>query len=169
MARLRVGIPELFFIAGQDACHHRMLGLVGLQQCHARLVRPSGAAGHLPHQLKRSLSRAQIRSMQAQIRINHAHQRQFWKIMTFGHQLGANDNICGALRYFFDLFFERPRRAKHIRRKSHYAGLRKKLCCFFGKPLYSRTNGSQLVLCLAGRAACGFGLTVTALVAHQTI
>ena len=56
-------LPKAILIPRQNGSDHRMLGLMGLQQCLARLVRPASTARHLPHQLKRPLGGPQIGSL----------------------------------------------------------------------------------------------------------
>ena len=60
-----------------------------LQQSLALPLCPPGPACNLSHQLKRPLRRAQIRTLQTKIRINHPNQRQMREVMPFGDQLRA--------------------------------------------------------------------------------
>lgn len=57
-----------------------------------RSPRP-GAARHLRQKLEGALSRAGIRDMETQVRVQHAHQRHVGKVQTLGNHLGAQENV----------------------------------------------------------------------------
>ena len=63
-------------VARNQRLHHRMLGLIGLQQAEALAAGAAGPAGHLAEQLEGALGGAQIAVGQAEIGVDHADQRQ---------------------------------------------------------------------------------------------
>ena len=92
-----------------------MFRLKGLQQRHAPAFGPSGPPRHLPHQLKRAFRRPQVRSLQAQVGIDHPDQRQQRKVVPLGHDLCADDDVGTPRRDQPDLLFQRPRRSEQVR------------------------------------------------------
>ncbi len=164
-----LGAPEPVFVARQDGADHRMFGLEGLQQRHARPLGPPGPARHLAHQLERTFRRAQVRPLQAQIRINHPHQRQQRKIVPLGHQLRADDDVGPALGNLLDPRLQRPRTAKQIRAERGNAGLGKQRAGLLGQPLNPRPDRSQPPLGRARGAGIGERPCRAALMAHQAV
>ncbi len=67
--------------------------MAGLDQHFARLGPASRAPGDLRDLLVGPLGRAQIAAFEAEIGIDHAHQRQFGKVEALGDQLGADDHV----------------------------------------------------------------------------
>ena len=101
----RFRIPERLFIPFQNGLYHGMFWLMRLQIGRPCPLRAAGPPRHLPHDLKCVLRRPQIRPLQPKISINYPNQCKIWKIMTFRHQLRANDNIRSAIANLLDFFF----------------------------------------------------------------
>ena len=109
------GLPEPFLIPRQNGADHRMVRLIGLHHRLARCLCPSGTSRDLPHQLKGPFRRAQIRSVQPEIGVDHPDQSQQRKVMPFGHQLRADDDVTAPRRDAFDLGLKRACRSEPIR------------------------------------------------------
>ena len=120
-----------------------MVGLIGLQERRAALFGAPGAARHLPDQLERPLRRPQVRALQPKVGVNHPNQRQQGKVVPLGHDLGADDDVGGALGDLGDLFLQGPRRGEEVRRQHRQPRLGKPRRHLFGQPLHPRPDRSH--------------------------
>src|SRR5208337_2010701 len=92
LARIeRLAIPRY------QGAHHGMLGLVGLQEAHARTLLAPGTADHLMQQLESAFGSARIAVGEAEVRIDDAHQIELREMMPLGDELRADDDVEAAL------------------------------------------------------------------------
>ena len=158
---------ELFRVSREKRRDHRMRRVKRLDQRLARLVAAPGAPCNLIEQLKCALGGAWIAAAQAQIRVDDADKREKRKIVAFGDELRADDDIEGA---FGDLLQFAPQpvgAARKIRREDEYARIWKERRRFFGEPLDARSAGRERVLGAAFRASVRPTLDMAAMMAHQ--
>ena len=66
---------------------------MGLDKHSSRLVAAPGAAGDLLDLLEAAFSRAQVASLQAQVGVDHADEREIGEVIALGHQLRADDDV----------------------------------------------------------------------------
>ena len=128
---------------------------------------PPGAASHLLQNLKRPFRRARIAVREADIGIDDADEREQRKIMSFGDELRADDDIAGAIGDGIE-FLAQPRcAAGKIRREDERLRLRPEFRDFFRKTLDAGAAGRQRIDIVAFRAMLRDALDMAALMADE--
>ncbi len=94
---------ERVAIGRHQCAHHRMIGLMSLEIADAVAGLAPGTADHLVQQLEGALRSARIAVGQAEIGIYHADQIELGKVMSFRHQLRADDDVEAAFGYVIEL------------------------------------------------------------------
>ena len=147
-----------------------MVRLVALQQRKSPPVaRAPCTPRDLPHQLKRALCRPQVRSLQAQIGVDHTDQRQQREVVPLGHDLRADDDLGPPGRDGFDLFLQRPRRSEQIRGKNRHPRLGEAFGHLFGQTFHPRPHRRHPPRHPAGGAGVRHRLARPALVADEAL
>ena len=80
-------------VALNQRLHHRMVGVVGLDQDPAGSLGPARTAGNLVQQMIGSLAGAQVAALQAQVGVDHAYQSQQREMVALGGELRADHDI----------------------------------------------------------------------------
>src|SRR5258705_5698487 len=75
---------------------------VGLDQHLARLLRPSGAPGHLNKLREEALGGAEVGAEESAVAVEHAHQREIWIVVSFGEHLRADEDVDLAAAYLVE-------------------------------------------------------------------
>ena len=100
----------------------RVVGAEGLHQHPAALVAATGPAGHLGHEVKGPLRRAEVGQVQGRVGLDHADQRHVGKIEPLGDHLRAQQDAGLALREIRRGPFRGPRGPASCRRPCGAAG-----------------------------------------------
>ena len=95
---------------------------MGLQEAEAAALLPPGAARDLMQQLEGTLGRARITVGETKVGIDDADQIEFRKMVAFGDELRADDDVEPAFRHFVELFTQPIDRFHEIARQ-HDAAL----------------------------------------------
>ena len=148
-------LVEALGIAGDDGAHHRMVGLVGLQQAEALLAGAPGPAGHLAQQLEGALGGARIAIGEAEIGVDHADQRHVREIVALGDELRADDDVGLALGDRLELEPQPPHAAQHVGRQHDGARVGEMADDLLGDALDARPAGDEMVERAAFRAGVG--------------
>ena len=93
LAQLHFGFCKTIGIVPSGELDSRGLGIEGLDNNLAIQVTSPGAARHLGEQLEGALCGARVGDVQAQVCIQHAHQRHAGEVQPLGNHLGAQQNI----------------------------------------------------------------------------
>ena len=96
LARGDLGGVEGLAVLRDQRAHHRMLGLVRLQQAAADAFAATGAAEHLMQQLEGALGGARVAVVEAEISIDHTDQVEHREVMALGDELRADDDVEAA-------------------------------------------------------------------------
>ena len=147
-----LALVEGFGVARDDRLHHRMVGLVGLQQAAALLAGAPGAARHLAEQLEGALGGARVAIGEAEIGIDDADQRHVREIVALGDELRADDDVGLALGDRLELQPQPLHAAQHVGRQHDGARLGKVLDHLLGDALDARAAGDEMVERAAFRA-----------------
>ena len=142
---------------------------MGLQVADAAALIAPRTPDHLVEQLERPLGGARIAIAEAQIRIDHANQIEPRKIMAFGHQLRADDDVDAAFRDFVELAAHGLDRGDEIARQHHGARIRKQRSRLFLQALDAGADRDQRFLGLAMRADVRPRHREAAMVTDQTL
>ncbi len=129
-----------------------MVGLVGLQIADAAALLAPGAADDLMQQLERALGCARIAVGQAEIGIDHADQVELGKMMAFGDELRADDDVEAAFGDVGQLLAQALDRFDEVAREHEDAAARKQLPRLLLQPLHAGTDRNEGVGRLAIRA-----------------
>jgi len=117
---------ECFTVARNEGPHDGMLWLVGLQVANTNALFAPRTADHLVQQLKSTLGGTRVAVAQPQISVNDPNQVEFWKVMTLGNELSADDEIEATLCHVVKFLSEALDRFHEIARQNKSTGLRKK-------------------------------------------
>src|SRR5690242_4775844 len=122
-----------------------MFGLVGLQVANTNALFAARAADHLVQQLKSTLGGTRVAVAQSKISVNDPNQVEFWKVMTLGHELSADDEIEATLCHVVEFLSEALDRFHEIARQHKSTGLRKKFSGLLFKPFDPGTHCGETV------------------------
>ena len=103
LAQLDLGRVERLAVRRDQRLHHRMLGLVRLQEADAAAFLAAGAADHLMQQLERALGGARIAVGEPEIGIDDADEVELREMVPLGDELRADDDVEAALRDVVEL------------------------------------------------------------------
>ena len=101
-ARRRLDRHKPVPVARHQCFHDRMIRPVTLQQDTTGPLGTAGSPGYLMKDLIGTFRRPQIATSKPEIRIDNANQRQQRKMVTLGHDLGADKNIDLAILHALD-------------------------------------------------------------------
>ena len=127
---------------------------------------PAGAPHHLRDERKRALARAVILRIQALVRVQHAHERDVFKIQPLGHHLGAEQDVRLALCKPREQLFVRALGGHGVRVHAQHARGREALAQLLLHLLRARRFGKQ-ALAAAHRAFARDLDRRAAVVAHR--
>jgi hypothetical protein len=105
---------EPLSVAGHERCDDRMVRLPGLQKRVARLVVAPRAAGRLTKKLEGALGRARVGVGETDVSVDNADKGQKRKVMPFGDELCADDEVVGAFCRRVELAAQRLDPARRI-------------------------------------------------------
>src|SRR4029079_18369903 len=91
---LRFGEPGV--VVTDERLERRVGGITRLYQDFARLLAPARAAAHLGEGREKASRRAVVGGKQRAVGVQYAHQRQVRKIVAFGEQLRAHQDVAFA-------------------------------------------------------------------------
>ena len=144
--------------------HDGVVRMVRLQQDAARPVFAARATRHLVQQLVGTLCGPQVPAVQTQIRVDHADQGQHRKVVTFRHQLRADQNIDLVGLDTADDFRRRSRTPNRVARHQLDPRFREQRVDLFGQAFDTWPTGHHSILRTAFWAGIGLGSGVAAMV-----
>ena len=88
-----------------DGANNRVLGQIGLDDDLARAITATGTAGDLLQQIVGALPCAEVRQLEGEVGIDHAHERDLGKVETLCDHLGAQQHgAIGRIELLEQLF-----------------------------------------------------------------
>src|SRR5262245_36819182 len=93
LARRNFAVVKRIAVASEQCFHNRMLRLISLEQTSPADVLAPRPANDLMQKLERTLRRARIAVVHAEIGVDDADERKTRKVMTFRYKLRADDDI----------------------------------------------------------------------------
>src|SRR5208283_2993415 len=151
----------------QQRAHHRVFGLIGLNEGRARLVAATRSARYLRKQLKRALRGARIATSEPQIRIDDADKRQMREVMPLCDELRADDNIERPFCDLIEFAAQSLSPPEKVGGKHENARIREKLRALLRDALDAGPARGECVFGLALRTDIRPLLEVTAVMAYQ--
>ena len=164
---LRLFSIEPLGVAGHERCDDRMVRLPGLQKRVARLVVAPRAAGRLAQKLERALGRARIGVGETDVGVDNADKGQKRKVMPFGDELRADDEVVGAARRCIELAAQRLDPAWRVGGQDERADVGKEDFRLLGQALDARSAGGERVGLVALRAKMRPALDMAAMMANE--
>ena len=140
---LGFGIIKCIAVASDQGCDDGMIGVACLDKNFAGLFPASRPASRLCDLLECAFGSTQIPALKTQIRVDHADQCQFRKVVALCYQLRADDDVYRLVfnaRYELGGFFRRP---ESVRCRNNSAGIGQQAVNLITYALNAWATGNQ--------------------------